>query len=157
MKVLYYILLGLIPLFCTSCWTVLKPGTVEGPIVNDSPQSENKIMSGKMAVNYVTTSLVMKCLPHLDSGKERPKIINEFVISSRKVNHLQMQVWRRLISMNMIIPIEGENGKPAYKLSGEITRLPERVNDKFKYYWTLSMTNLVDEKEVWREEIEFGE
>jgi hypothetical protein len=153
MKILFYILIALLPLFCTSCWTHrLGPG-FEGPIVKDRPPHETTLMTGKMAVNHLTTSLVMKGL----SDKEKPRIINDFVVSSRKVNHYQMQVWRRIINMNMIIPISDKTGRPAYKLSSEITRLPERVNGRIKYSWIMSMDQIGVKKDIWREEIEFGE
>ena len=151
-----YILFALLPLLCTSCWTPrLGPG-FEGPIVKDPPPTETTLMAGKMAVNHLTTSLVMKCPAITESGANKPKVINEFVISSRKVNHLQMEVWRSLVNMKMVNPVSDMKEKPSFKLISEITRLPERVNGKIKYSWIMSMDQIRGKKDIWREEIEFG-
>lgn len=160
MKILLYLLIALLPLFCTSCvlwWDRLTPGEVVGPIVPDPTEPEDKLMSGKTAATHMTTSLVMKCPAISAAGGQKPRIINDFVISAGKVNHLQMQVWRSLINMNMIIPVSDMKANPAFKLSSQIKGVPDRENGKVKYTWQMYMEKIADKKEVWRKEIEFGE
>ena len=157
MRYYKYILFWVLPLLFASSCNGLTPGIVKGPIVDPPPETDNTIMTGKVAVNHMTTSLVMKCPAIMSAGSEKPKVINNFVISPGKVNSLQTQVWRRLINMNMIQPVSDKAKSPVFELESEITRLPERANGQVKYSWFMSMKRIADSQKVWSEQIEFGE
>jgi hypothetical protein len=97
----------------------------------------------------------MKCCPIADAGKQKPKIINDFVFSFKRVNYLQMDVWRKLTNMNMISPETQISEGPEYRLVSEIKRMVVRDDGSSKYLWKMNLNSVPGQREIWKEEVEF--
>ncbi len=156
MRYFNYILFMTLSVCFVSCNTLPEGTAPDGPLIDETKTADD-VFDGKTAVSYMITSLAMKCSPIKYAGSEKPKIINDFIISAGNINDLQMEVWRRLSNMNMIIPVSDMSRKPEYKLTSEINRLPERVNDRKKYSWIMTLIRSGDKKIIWNEQIEFAE
>jgi hypothetical protein len=132
----------------------IPSGQVAGPIV-PPPKKTDTFLTADKAVNYMLTSLVMKCRPIADAGKQKPKIINDFVFSFKQVNYLQMDVWRKLTNMNMISPETQISEGPEYRLVSEIKRMVVRDDGSSKYLWKMNLNSVPGQREIWKEEVEF--
>ena len=139
--------------FCAgavSCNGIPAGRIPDGPIIAES-QSDNHLFNGDDAVNYMLVALAMKCPPIANAGSEKPRIVNDFIVAGRNCNALQMEVWRRVIKTNMIIPVTDAKS-PEYRLTSEIVKSPQ---DSSRYIWDMALFNYDGEKPLWKTEVEF--
>ena len=137
------------------CRTIPPGPAPEGPIVAPPVKDSNSGMDADAAVNYMLVSLVMKCRPIADAGINKPKVQNDFMFSSKQVDYLQMDLWRKLIKMKMITPVVDTEQAPEYKLISTITPVGEESLDGRSYLWKISLEQVSDKKNVWKEEVLF--
>ena len=140
-------------LIAVGCTTLPEGEAPDGPLVPE-PESPGSSMTTVAAINYMVVSLVMKCSPIADAGKVKPKVQNDFMFSSKKVDYVQVDVWRKLIKMNMIVPVSRKSEHPEYRLVSEITPKGRSAGYKL-YFWKMTFERLSDKKILWTEHVEF--
>ena len=139
----------------SGCRSIPEGHAPEGPIVAAPVDHRDSAMDADSAANYMLVSLVMKCRPIADAGVDKPKIQNDFMFSSKQVDYLQMDLWRKLIKMKMIIPAITAENNPEYKLISTITPLEEESVDARSYRWKMSLEKISDKKKLWKDEVLF--
>ena len=155
LKIFSYIFFALLFAIFAGCRTIPEGTAPAGPIVAD-PVQKSTLPDANAAVNHMVVALVMQCRPIADAGKDKPKVKNDFMFAPRQVNYVQMDVWRKLIKMNMLIPCYSGGIKPEYKLLSEIAvvKKTDTVTEK-SYLWKMTLERNSDKKSVWHEQIEF--
>jgi hypothetical protein len=139
-------------LFFCGCRTIPSGVVGDGPIVSVKTDNNEDFTAGG-AVNYMITSLVMKCRVIADAGKNKPKVINDFMLSSGDLDYLQMDVWRKLIKMNMIDAKSQISESPDYRLNSKILPLDRGGDEGLYYVWRMNLERISDKKILWKEEI----
>jgi len=142
------IIAGVFTLF--GCNGIPKGVVGDGPIV-PLPAERGCDFTADGAVNYMITSLVMKCKPIADAGKDKPKVINDFLFYNKEVDDLQLDVWRKLIKMNMIDAKSKMSESPKYRLHSEI--VPIVSENRKGYTWGMHFERIRDKKTLWSEDI----
>ncbi len=154
LKLFNYIVVLVSLLIAVGCRTLPEGEAPDGPLVPE-PVKVDDAMNAEAAINYMVVSLVMKCRPIADAGTTKPKVQNNFIFSSKLVDSVQMDVWRKLINMDMIVPVAREAEHPEYRLKSEITQKGKRVGNEKKYSWKMTLERISDRKSLWTEHLEF--
>lgn len=136
----------------SSCNSVPAGKAPEGPIV--TPEIKTNVFDRKSAVDFMVTSIATRCTPISSAGINLPHIVNEFTASTGAVNNMPMELWQSLIKMKMIVPAEENDLKKQYRLLSEIKEI-KASGEKKDYLWELKLFSITDDKEVWKDSVEF--
>lgn len=136
----------------SSCNSVPAGKAPEGPIV--TPEIKMNVFDRKSAVDFMVTSIATRCTPISSAGINLPHIVNEFTASTGAVNNMPMELWQSLIRMKMIVPAEENDLKKQYRLLSEIKEI-KASDEKKDYLWELKLFSITDDKEVWKDSVEF--
>jgi len=143
-----------------AAWTVcscLPSGDPpEGNIV--APPKQIACSSKEGAVEHMSTVIGIKCGPIAQAAKP-PITRNEFVCCDQDVANLPIDLWNKLVDMNLVKPYDDSKlYMPKYKLVSKIERIETRVEpDVLLYRWNIRLLSVMDaDTEVWQETLEFS-
>ncbi|MCK5843365.1 MAG: hypothetical protein KAG97_01575 [Victivallales bacterium] len=148
------ILLSAATILVVSCESLPPGEPPEGAIISE-PELNLPRLNGARAVNHMLTTLAMRCEPISGAGAITPLVSNRFLVSRDAVNDLPMDVWRKLIRMKLIRPVDDTNPKARYRLESEITKMVVETNKSNTYIWKLKLKDIKQKKTVWDEILKF--
>lgn len=140
-------------ILASSCETLPPGEPPEGAIIPE-PKMIIPGFNAETAVNHMVTSLAMKCEPISASSTRPPSISNRFAVSRAPVNDLPMDVWRKLIRMKLIHPVNDVDAE--YRLGSIINKTMDEGKTS-TYSWTMSLLDIKKKKSVWSQTIKFTE
>ena len=149
-KIKSIVLIYSVCLFFTSCNSVPDGAAPEGPIINNVQEIQNKL-SKKNALEYMITRLSMKC-PYIAYKSHPPKVANEFLADTSELNSLQIDLWRALTKMNLIIPMIASE-KPDYIVSSSFMEIDK---EQKKYIWIVLVSESDNPTGRWEDRVEFN-
>lgn len=142
------LMLGLIVSGCES----LPPGKAPDGAIVDPVKAEVGAMEEETAVNYMITSISMRCAPVANSGGVSPLTGMKFNNSEDlRAKLLPSKVFSELLKISLVK--YDHDKKPEYYLISDLTKEANKEDKTDNSIWTLKFISADGKKEFWQEKL----